>query len=844
MASSRVHHCLLAVLVLLFWGAPFARAQQLGSLEEKYQLFLSQRKSQEQEKSFQTLMECYEGYTALLKSVSHDHPDYIQAKKALRSLRPYMQIAAGYYSSKRDQPSALPFAQAFVDIPMMEAFATDRFAQDEDYPTMVYFAASGTYNAGDYRRALGYFSEYLRTGDEKFRQTVCTAQAKVLIDLKEYDAAIQALEESSAHYPDDFLLLSMAINTCIEQEDRVRLQPFLTRALKLQPEDETLLSIQGKVYEDNYDFQNALVIYRHLSQLKPSNLSIRQHIALNNYNLGVLYYNRASTEESEEEAQKLQLQAEDYFYAAVESLQEVLSNNPSALKYAEALANTYNCLHDPYNLERVNQRILALGGTPVENDNTPTLISYQTPVVASGIADNAPKKVESTPLYSVFAKEYVEKELNSWQEKDPYETLSEYRSRVTAETRDAKIQELLKEAEARYIARYSKDVNMKDLTLMPYDAEHNAFLVKSPYGDLVVPVPRQNNEARLFEANWGHMRVNNPEFYISDNQLLLSSLTFLTPTGKTYTYRGDSRLNYTETKIDLNFNPITENAIASTMDSAPSGRPVIETVRTSIGTSDVDENIPDTGILQENTFAVIIANENYSMVSHVPCALNDGKVFSQYCTRTLGISEDHIRMYPDATYGTMLRAIAGIRDIAKAFDGNINIIFYYAGHGIPNESTRDAFLLPIDSDARQTEGCYPLERLYKDLAETNAESTVVFLDACFSGAARDDSEHMLASARGVGLSADMKGPSGNIVVFSAASEDQTAYPYKEKNHGIFTYYLLKKLQETEGNVTLGELADYISRQVRQQSVIVNHKLQSPNVIPSPGIASYWQNIVL
>ena len=226
MASSRVHHCLLAVLVLLFWGAPFARAQQLGSLEEKYQLFLSQRKSQEQEKSFQTLMECYEGYTALLKSVSHDHPDYIQAKKALRSLRPYMQIAAGYYSSKRDQPSALPFAQAFVDIPMMEAFATDRFAQDEDYPTMVYFAASGTYNAGDYRRALGYFSEYLRTGDEKFRQTVCTAQAKVLIDLKEYDAAIQALEESSAHYPDDFLLLSMAINTCIEQEDRVRLQPL------------------------------------------------------------------------------------------------------------------------------------------------------------------------------------------------------------------------------------------------------------------------------------------------------------------------------------------------------------------------------------------------------------------------------------------------------------------------------------------------------------------------------------------------------------------------------------------------------------------------------------------
>lgn len=841
MTRPSAHIRLFTLLLFFLLGASFARAQQLGFLEEKYQLFLNQRRNQQQEQSFRTLMECYEGYTAVLTSLPHDSPDYLQAKRVLKSLRPYMQIAAGYYSSKREQPAALPYAQAFVDIPLMEAFVTDRFDQDEDYPTLVYFAASGTFNAGNYKRAIGYFKEYLRTGDEKYRQTVYAAQAKALINLKEFDDAIESLGEATVRYPDDFLLLSLAINTCLEQDDHVRLQPFLTRALQLKPDDEELLNIQGKVYEENNDFQNALVTYRHLSQIKPNVLSVRQHIAMNNYNMGVLYYNRATTEETEEEALKLQTQAEDYFHAAAESLQEVLANNPSALKYAVALANTYNCLHDPYNLERVNERIMALGGTPVESDDIPTLFSFDTPVAASG---SAPHRTESTPLYSAFAKQYVEETLNSWQVKDPYETLAEYRTRVTPETRDAKIQELLKEAEAKYIARYSKDVNMKDLTLMPYDAEHGAFLVKSPYGDLVVPVPRQNNEARLFEANWSHTRVSNPEFYISDNQLLLSSLSFLTPTGKTYTYRGDSSLNYTETKIDLNFNPITENAIASTIEATPSGRPVIETIRTSIGTSDVDENIPDTGIRQENTFAFIIANENYSMVSRVPCALNDGKVFSQYCTRTLGLPEDHIRIYLDATYGRMLRAVSDIREIAKAFDGNINIIFFYAGHGIPNESSHDAFLLPIDSDARQTEGCVPLERLYKDLTETHAQSTVVFLDACFSGAARDDAEHMLVSARSVGVAASMNGPTGNIVVFSAASEDQTAYPYKEKNHGLFTYFLLKKLQESEGNVTLGELADYITRQVRQHSVVVNHKLQSPTVTPSPDIASFWQSIVL
>lgn len=80
---------------------------------------------------------------------------------------------------------------------------------------------------------------------------------------------------------------------------------------------------------------------------------------------------------------------------------------------------------------------------------------------------------------------------------------------------------------------------------------------------------------------------------------------------------------------------------------------------------------------------------------------------------------------------------------------------------------------------------------------------------------------MLASARGVAIKVKQATPVGNIVVFSAAQGDETAYPYKEKEHGLFTYYLLKKLQETKGNVTLGELSDYIKTQVERQSIVIN-----------------------
>ena len=83
-----------------------------------------------------------------------------------------------------------------------------------------------------------------------------------------------------------------------------------------------------------------------------------------------------------------------------------------------------------------------------------------------------------------------------------------------------------------------------------------------------------------------------------------------------------------------------------------------------------------------------------------------------------------------------------------------------------------------------------------------------------------------------------------MVVFSAAQGDETAYPYKEKAHGMFTYYLLKKLQETSGDVTLGELADYVTEEVSRRAIVENSKSQTPSVSVSDAVASDWKNMKL
>ena len=165
----------------------------------------------------------------------------------------------------------------------------------------------------------------------------------------------------------------------------------------------------------------------------------------------------------------------------------------------------------------------------------------------------------------------------------------------------------------------------------------------------------------------------------------------------------------------------------------------------------LDTEIPVSNVMNSNTFVVIIGNEKYQKVSEVPFASNDAKIIAAYCNKTLGIPSQNIRKYDNVTFGTMLTALSDIKSIADAYEGNLNVIFYYAGHGVPNETTHDAYLLPVDADGRYTEVCYPVSRLYKELGELNAKSVVVFMDACFSGTKRGNG--MLMSARGVAIKA-------------------------------------------------------------------------------------------
>lgn len=258
---------------------------------------------------------------------------------------------------------------------------------------------------------------------------------------------------------------------------------------------------------------------------------------------------------------------------------------------------------------------------------------------------------------------------------------------------------------------------------------------------------------------------------------------------------------------------------------------------------DVDKNIPANPAKNPYRFALIIGNEDYSSFQkdlnsevNVAYAINDASIFKEYTSKTLGVPEENITLLVNAKAMDMNRAIKKINLLSKNSGGKAEIIFYYAGHGFPDEQTKEPYLMPVDVSGSELDFAVKLSDLYKQLNEFPCQKVTVFLDACFSGGARNQG---LLAARGVKIKPKEGELKGKMVVFSASSGDQSSLPYKEKKHGLFTYFLLKKFQESMGVLTYKTLSDYLSEQIGVKSIIINNKEQNPQTNVSAEAQDVW-----
>jgi len=208
-------------------------------------------------------------------------------------------------------------------------------------------------------------------------------------------------------------------------------------------------------------------------------------------------------------------------------------------------------------------------------------------------------------------------------------------------------------------------------------------------------------------------------------------------------------------------------------------------------------------------------------------------VFYDYAIRGLGIRSENIKLLVDAD--------AGQGEILKTFKtwlparvrATTDVYVYYSGHGLPSADGQTLYLLPQQADRDLIEDTAVAQsRINAAIQATKPKSVTIFLDSCYSGAARSG-QSLIASARPISLKANTQTFPADFTVFTASTAEQISSSSNELKHGIFSYYLMRGMEgdadiNKDGKITVGEMQAYLTDNVAKQASLAN-RVQQPQL---------------
>ena len=233
-------------------------------------------------------------------------------------------------------------------------------------------------------------------------------------------------------------------------------------------------------------------------------------------------------------------------------------------------------------------------------------------------------------------------------------------------------------------------------------------------------------------------------------------------------------------------------------------------------------------------WAVIIGINNYQddRIGDLRYAVNDAVAISGLLTdQWIGdFEQKKVKLLTDTspqkpTRENILTALNAIEKVASEKD---TIFISFSGHGI--EADGETYLLPSNSKLELlSDTGISIDRFKQPMQKSKASVQVLFFDACHSG-----------------VDLRSKGPTGQMgkntlrriyqnakgqAILSSCSINQKSYEWPDKEHGVFTFYLLEALRGSadlnqDGFVSLTETANYTSEKVLEWSFETGN-IQSP-----------------
>ena len=239
-------------------------------------------------------------------------------------------------------------------------------------------------------------------------------------------------------------------------------------------------------------------------------------------------------------------------------------------------------------------------------------------------------------------------------------------------------------------------------------------------------------------------------------------------------------------------------------------------------------------------------------LTDLPFAADDATEFASWLEQA-GWRHSHIKCLTDKQATERDVRIALESWLTKAKTGDL-IVLYWAGHGFPDpEDPEKVYFACHDTDVRVPATGYRMDRIRRTLEERNARNVVILADTCHAGKLITRGDRGLSIVPSIKrMQQDNKVPKGWVFMVSADT-DRKAVEHSSWRNGAFTHCLLKGLRgkadgfqsagAKDGVVTLGELRQYLTTAMPDETQKVLGVAKHPLITTSSGDPSIW-NLVL
>jgi hypothetical protein len=294
-------------------------------------------------------------------------------------------------------------------------------------------------------------------------------------------------------------------------------------------------------------------------------------------------------------------------------------------------------------------------------------------------------------------------------------------------------------------------------------------------------------------------------------------------------------------KADLPSTPVDPSLFAYSASSFKSSNQI----------SVLTRNIPQGQSLGNNSYALIIANQNYqNNVSDVDVALSDARAVAKYAEKTLGYERvsnptnldlnEFRRIFGDENNNYEGRLYKQIKQRAERDpEQQVPVFIYYSGHGVPDPNNQSVgYIAPVDLRINEVKRTgYSFDELNRSLSRLPTKNITVVLDACFSGYAgsgKPIAQNMKPALLRRNKTSPSIASSERITYFNSSSPNQVSYWLEGEEYSVFTYYFLSALKgaadgDEDKQITIGELYDYVTLKVNDYTLDTFDAEQNPQI---------------